>query len=77
MIRDFTRSASNHIDFLARKVYALEDAYRAQGLMISELLKVTQGHKYPKEAVEEFERFMIAMNLTSRNIVRQVDASGV
>ena len=49
MIRDFTRTASNHIDFLARKVYALEDAYRAQGLMISELLKVTSGHRYSEE----------------------------
>jgi hypothetical protein len=77
MIRDFTRSASNHIEFLARKVYALEDAYRAQGLMISELLKVTKGHQYSEAQVAEFERLMIALNLASKNIVRQVDASGV
>ena len=43
--------------------------------MISELLKVTKGQKYSKEAVEEFERLKIALNLTSKNITSQVDAS--
>ena len=42
---------------------------RDQGLLLSELLKVTKGHQYTKEAVEGFEQLMIAMNLRRQNIV--------
>ena len=47
----------------------MEDVQRSQGLMLSELLKVTKGHQYLEAKVAEFERLMIAMNLRRQNLV--------
>ena len=55
----------------------MEDIQRSQGMMLSELLKVTRGHHYSEAEVAEFEQLMIAMNLRRQNLVSQVDASGV
>ena len=55
----------------------MEDIQRSQGLMLSELLKVTRGHHYSEAEVVEFERLMIAMILRRQDLVSQVDASGV
>jgi hypothetical protein len=55
----------------------MEDIQRSQGMMLSELLKVTRGHQYSEAEVAEFEQLMIAMNLRRQNLVSQVDASGV
>jgi hypothetical protein len=55
----------------------MEDIQKSQGLMLSELLKVTKGHQYTREQVEQFEQLMIAMNLRRQNIVSQVDAAGI
>ena len=55
----------------------MEDIQRSQGMMLSELLKVTRGHHYSEAEVAEFERLMIAMNLRRHNLVSQVDDSGV
>ena len=46
----------------------MEDIQRSQGLMLSELLKVTRGHHYSEAEVAEFERLMIAMNLGRQNL---------
>ena len=54
----------------------MEDIQRSQGMMLSELLKVTRGHQYSEAEVAEFEQLMIAMNLRRQNLVSQVDASG-
>ena len=54
----------------------MEDIQRSQGMMLSELLKVTRGHHYSEAEVAEFERLMIAMNLRRQDLVSQVDASG-
>ena len=55
----------------------MEDIQRSQGMMLSELLKVTRGHHYSEAEVAEFERLMIAMNLRRQDLVSQVDASRV
>ena len=47
----------------------MEDIQRSQGLMLSELLKITKGNRWSEEKVAEFEQLMIAMNLRRQNLI--------
>ena len=45
-INEFTRSVMEQNKLLVRRVQDMEVIQRSQGVMLTELLKVTRGHRY-------------------------------